>query len=50
MLVALALAAMCASPSLRPLYIRHRELLVTLGSLHCNLIARRIAVHGRCAL
>ena len=46
-LVALTMVAACSHPKLQRQYIRHRELAITLGSLHCTLIARKIAVNGR---
>lgn len=46
-LVALTLVAACSHPALRRVYIRHRELAVTLASLHCTFISRKIAVNGR---
>ena len=45
-LLALALAAACTHPPARQLYVRHRELIVSLASLHCNLMARHIALNG----
>uniref|UniRef100_A0AAD5H9V7 Uncharacterized protein n=1 Tax=Chlorella ohadii TaxID=2649997 RepID=A0AAD5H9V7_9CHLO len=45
-LLALVLVAACTHPPARQLYVRHRELIGTLASLHCTLIARRIAVNG----
>ncbi|PRW32914.1 hypothetical protein C2E21_8122 [Chlorella sorokiniana] len=45
-LLALGLMAACTHPAARQLYIRHREVIITLASLHCNLMARTIALNG----
>lgn len=48
-LLVLAIAAMCTHAASKRLYARHRELIVSLGSLHCALACRRISTNGRCA-
>ena len=46
-LLALAIAAACTYPPSRRIYVEHRELIVSLASLHCAFMCRRISTNGR---
>ncbi len=45
-LLAAAAAAACTYAPARRLYVKHREAIVSLASLHCAFVCRRVSTNG----